>query len=590
MPQLKYKKFYGQHYVKGIGIVMGRFNDASARFVVGSAQTLIERGDVVTEPLTRADIAVTHDRRVVVNPHSSRKYLISPRMDEIIQHGIPDVLMFDEAHHAVSDNSLLMAVRLRELRELLNLPALRIVGFTATPLRSDGRGLNSLFQTVFISRDFMWGQKHGYLAPFAPPIRVRIRTRSQDTGVHDISDFYDQVFKAWQERAQDRFCVGFTSKYADESGVDVSRNLARYFQRQGVMCAHTDGEMCILPDGNSAPADRRGEIYAAFNRGDVRVIWSYGVGIEGLDLPRADCLLWLRSTENVALRTQAVGRILRLHPDKKDALILDFTDQDIVVDPIGSLAGYRVDPLTLKYTADPVEEDADEADETRSFSDRRLVTAQGEGRHYQEARIISRSKEDWHINEEGLLTLMVSRKDGLAILPPDPVNYQQAHSILEALEMFAEAADTPSLLVNALRQKDETYLEKVWEYAGWAQVFYGQYTLWHVSVNGTEAALVHRGFIGHDPSLNIVLAEASAYIGSHGLGEDFIMKRSKSWKKHSAPSDKQLHMMRSLNLPTDKVSSAGEASRMISSHLIARPIREVQQAVAATIRKILDSA
>ena len=45
---------------------------------------------------------------------------------------------------------------------------------------------------------------------------------------------------------------------------------------------------------------------------------------EGFDCPRADCMINAAPTKNRSLYIQKAGRVLRTHPDKENALLIDF--------------------------------------------------------------------------------------------------------------------------------------------------------------------------------------------------------------------------------------------------------------------------
>jgi hypothetical protein len=76
-------------------------------------------------------------------------------------------------------------------------------------------------------------------------------------------------------------------------------------------------------DGQSP--DRK-EILARFSRGETRVLTNAMLLTEGYDEPSIDCVVCLRPTKVRGLYSQIVGRGTRLHPGKKDCLILDFVD------------------------------------------------------------------------------------------------------------------------------------------------------------------------------------------------------------------------------------------------------------------------
>ena len=57
--------------------------------------------------------------------------------------------------------------------------------------------------------------------------------------------------------------------------------------------------------------------------GELDVVTSVSILVEGTDVPFATTAILLRKTKSLALFLQAVGRVLRPHPDKAKAIILD---------------------------------------------------------------------------------------------------------------------------------------------------------------------------------------------------------------------------------------------------------------------------
>jgi DNA repair protein RadD len=67
----------------------------------------------------------------------------------------------------------------------------------------------------------------------------------------------------------------------------------------------------------------------AWKTGRVRIMTSVNILAEGVDLPALDCLVFARPTVSPRLYLQAVGRVLRTHPDKEFGFLLDLTDNTI---------------------------------------------------------------------------------------------------------------------------------------------------------------------------------------------------------------------------------------------------------------------
>ncbi len=74
------------------------------------------------------------------------------------------------------------------------------------------------------------------------------------------------------------------------------------------------------------PGEARARALADFREGRTQVLTNVGVLTEGFDDPGVSCIAMARPTRSEGLYAQCVGRGTRLHPGKKDCLILDFVD------------------------------------------------------------------------------------------------------------------------------------------------------------------------------------------------------------------------------------------------------------------------
>lgn len=83
-----------------------------------------------------------------------------------------------------------------------------------------------------------------------------------------------------------------------------------------------DGEWKIIT-GDTDTKDRLVDI-RNFKSGKYKYIISKDVLTVGFNAPRVDCVAMLRPTESRRLFTQCIGRSLRLHETKTDALLLDY--------------------------------------------------------------------------------------------------------------------------------------------------------------------------------------------------------------------------------------------------------------------------
>lgn len=72
------------------------------------------------------------------------------------------------------------------------------------------------------------------------------------------------------------------------------------------------------------PKKERKSIIDKFKEGDIKVVLNVSCLTTGFDHPRLDGLVMLRPTRSLGLYSQMVGRVLRIHPEKKHARIVDF--------------------------------------------------------------------------------------------------------------------------------------------------------------------------------------------------------------------------------------------------------------------------
>lgn len=71
------------------------------------------------------------------------------------------------------------------------------------------------------------------------------------------------------------------------------------------------------------PKKERERIVAAFKSGEIRVVFNCAIFLTGFDYPEIDLIAIGYSTASMAKYYQTVGRAVRIHPDKRDAVIVD---------------------------------------------------------------------------------------------------------------------------------------------------------------------------------------------------------------------------------------------------------------------------
>ena len=193
------------------------------------------------------------------------------------------------------------------------------VGFTATPIRLDGKPLGDIYDTLVEGVDVEWLIQHGRLAPYEyyAPTTVDtdgLRRVGGDFVVTDLEKLmneraiYGNVIESYKRFAEGErsivYCVS----------VEHARSTAEAFNSTGIMAA-------FLSAGT--PAGRRKQILDDFRNGKFTTLCNVGIISEGVSIDEVTCCMLLRPTESVALGVQQMMRCMRYLPGKT-AKIIDF--------------------------------------------------------------------------------------------------------------------------------------------------------------------------------------------------------------------------------------------------------------------------
>jgi len=205
----------------------------------------------------------------------------------------PDVvvMVWDECHHAVSDDWVNLAKEARTKKVFL-------VGLTATPERSDGRGLSPLFGTMIAPVTPRELVKTGRLVP----ADVLVPDDVLDDGIADVP------VKLWEKHAPGTRTIVFCEN------VDHAVEVAESFADRGHRADFVEGEM---------PLRERDKIIRRFARGKIDVLTNCQLLTEGFDLPPIQTVVLARTIGSQSLYLQMVGRGSRPYEGKKRYLVLD---------------------------------------------------------------------------------------------------------------------------------------------------------------------------------------------------------------------------------------------------------------------------
>lgn len=228
----------------------------------------------------------------------------------------PDYLLIDEAHHSEADTYQLLFEKY---------PKAIKIGFSATPERLDGKGLDNSYQNIIVGKtvreliDSHILSDYKYYAPSTTdgfqysisPKYLQVQGETFFKAVKKDSSYekkiYADVLKTWIEKGENKQTILFAPSVA------MSKKFAKEFNRNGIKAKHVDGVM--------KKSDRK-DTLEAFRKGEIKVICNVDLISEGFDMSDANCVILTRPTESLAMFMQQAFRAMR-YREGKTAIILD---------------------------------------------------------------------------------------------------------------------------------------------------------------------------------------------------------------------------------------------------------------------------
>jgi len=220
------------------------------------------------------------------------------------------LLVIDEAHHSNAG---------QWSRIIGHFGGAHLLGVTATPVRSDGRGLGEFYSALVLGPSAAWLTAHGFLAParvFAPPIGFSTQGLRRRMGDYDLRQAASALGGArilgdavshYRQHLAGQSAIAFCCSVAHAEAV------AAAFNSQGIAAASIDG---------SLDARTRRQLLEQLGSGELQMLSSCSLIGEGVDVPSVGGCILLRPTQSEALHLQMIGRCLRPQAGKQ-AVVLD---------------------------------------------------------------------------------------------------------------------------------------------------------------------------------------------------------------------------------------------------------------------------
>lgn len=223
---------------------------------------------------------------------------------------MPDVILVDEAHHALAKSYQRILSKFSKAIVLL---------FTATPHRTGRAQLDQIADDIIVGQSIHELTEKGFLAPFRyfqPPddfdSKLLKRSSTGDYTAESMQQamstkIFGHIVKQYRRIADGMQAVVYT--YSIDSAVEI----ARKFNSEGISAVEVDG---------TTSKEKRDLAVQKFREQEIKILVNVNLFTEGVDLPNVDCVIMARPTASLALYLQFSMRCLNPR-EGKTAIIID---------------------------------------------------------------------------------------------------------------------------------------------------------------------------------------------------------------------------------------------------------------------------
>lgn len=247
-----------------------------------------------------------------------------------------DTLLIDECHSGYSPEEG------SEFMEFMNrFPEAKVLGFTATPCRL--RTYSSMLEGNYSKLNMLTKDEHNFFKKIVHVTQIQELTSQ---------GFWCPLkYERWSFDESALILNSTGAEYTNESikesivrnGLNNSiykRLLQLMNERKAILVCMDSIESCnrISEFMNArmgaitgvvtslTTKKKREQIISDFKEGKLKVVFNYSTLATGFDFPELDCVIFGRPTFSYSTYYQILGRAVRIHPDKKEALIVDCCD------------------------------------------------------------------------------------------------------------------------------------------------------------------------------------------------------------------------------------------------------------------------
>ena len=226
------------------------------------------------------------------------------------------LILVDEAHHVGAD-------MYRRTIDILK-PSM-LGGVTATPWRGDSFDIDELFGQPLVRIGIAEGLQRGFLSE----VDYRLLADNLDwnfvqevsTHRYSVSQLNRKLIIPTRDEQAARLIKDAFEQEGRRAAILFSptiahaKSMAAMLRRYDLQTEPIYGEM---------PARDRDKLLSRFKAGQLDILSSVDLFNEGVDVPDVDLIIFMRATHSRRIFVQQLGRGLRISPNKKNVIIIDF--------------------------------------------------------------------------------------------------------------------------------------------------------------------------------------------------------------------------------------------------------------------------
>lgn len=190
----------------------------------------------------------------------------------------------------------------------------KAIGFSASPF---SKGLGKIYDDLVKAEPLSVLMERGDIAKYkaftgnAPDfegLKVGANGDIQKSESRYTDELIGDVFKHWHKHARDRISIGFAPTIAKAEA------FAQLFSNNGIKSYVVHSKLNKEDNEN---------LIKRFKSGEIQILWSVVKLTTGFDYTAVSCMIDCQPSFSKIRFLQKIGRVLRKHPGKKHAVILD---------------------------------------------------------------------------------------------------------------------------------------------------------------------------------------------------------------------------------------------------------------------------